>query len=189
METLRATNSLRMKPNQKRQRWNILKPALCRCLQWLVGFFLLEKLSLEIDFPQRRRWCPWLCSLPSSSTLESLQLSIFKNSIKYSVFADLFRIWIVMCLMFADPSEKNCLYNRKDKLKKISWSFCPFLRRTNIKYAHITKNFKWLNSKAKMQIGTMHVYICRRALVVRMGSMDWIGSLKAPLLWAPLRQC
>ena len=29
-------------------------------------------------------------------------------------------IWIVMCLVFADPSEKkNCLYNQKDKLKKI----------------------------------------------------------------------
>ena len=47
-------------------------------------------------------------------------------------------------LVFADPSEKNCLYNQKDKLKKINLKLLLFLsafdKDKNIKFAHITKN-------------------------------------------------
>ena len=62
---------------------------------------------------QRRRWCPSLCSLLSSSTLELLQLSTFEFK--------LFKL-----LIFADPSEKKFVQSKgqtkKIKLKLVFFS-------------------------------------------------------------------
>ena len=61
--------------------------------------------------------------MPSSSTLELLQVSISRNVIKFS--------------MFADPSEENCLFTEMDKLKKMKLEFIVPLKCVMCRIAHI----------------------------------------------------
>ena len=84
-------------------------------LSFASFLLLLKNLVLKLNLFQRRRRCPWLCSLPSLSTLELLQLSTFEFK---------------LCLMFdvcRSFREKTCLYNQKDKLKKIKLKMLFFL--------------------------------------------------------------